>query len=211
MSAENKTCLFFNTITFLKEIFAKYGRENLALSFNGGKDCTVLLELIRLAGCPSSLKIIYFEQENEFKEITSFIKETETKYGLKMITIREPTFKEGIEELFKTTPLKGILMGQRMGDPYTNSLTPFIQPSSEDWPLFDRINPLLNWSYKNVWDFLLTFNIPYCSLYSQGYTSIGNTKNTSPNPHLYNSSTQKHDHACKLEEEKWERSGREEI
>ena len=35
-----------------------------------------------------------------------------------------------------------------------------------------------------VWRFLKEFDIPYCSMYDRGYTSIGNVHTTAPNPEL---------------------------
>jgi FAD synthetase len=43
---------------------------------------------------------------------------------------------------------------------------------------------MLDWDCADVWDYLLKNKVPYCSLYEVGYTSIGNKKNTMPNPHL---------------------------
>ena len=36
-----------------------------------------------------------------------------------------------------------------------------------------KINPLINWTEDQVWDYLKKNNIPYSSLFSQGYKSIG--------------------------------------
>lgn len=47
-----------------------------------------------------------------------------------------------------------------------------------------RVNPILHWEYGHVWHFLRTFNLSYCSLYDQGYTSLGKKSQTFPNPAL---------------------------
>ena len=36
-----------------------------------------------------------------------------------------------------------------------------------------KINPLLDWSYDDVWDYILEFNVPYNVLHDRGYKSIG--------------------------------------
>ena len=59
-----------------------------------------------------------------------------------------------------------------------------ICPSSPGWPEFTRILPILDWSYTDVWQFLRQNNLSYCSLYDEGYTSLGEKHNTIKNPHL---------------------------
>lgn len=36
-----------------------------------------------------------------------------------------------------------------------------------------KVNPLLNWTKKDVWDFILKNDVPYNPLHDQGYPSIG--------------------------------------
>lgn len=78
----------------------------------------------------------------------------------------------------------------------------------KDWPPLMRINPILDWSYCDIWDFLRVLAVPYCSLYERGYTSIGNPKNTLPNPALKIPGQEKYHPAYKLQEERLERQGR---
>ena len=43
-----------------------------------------------------------------------------------------------------------------------------------------KINPLADWSYDEVWDYIHTNKVPYNELYDQGYTSIGCAPCTRP-------------------------------
>ena len=76
-----------------------------------------------------------------------------------------------------------------------------------------RVNPILNWDYHMVWKFIRGLSLPYPSLYDNGYTSLGNKKNTLPNPHLKiegnkSGGEAKYRPAHELENAEWERDGR---
>jgi FAD synthetase len=66
----------------------------------------------------------------------------------------------------------------------TVCLQDFFCPSSNGWPPFMRINPLLNWAYEDVWAYLRAIGAKHCKLYDQGYTSLGSIGNTAPNSAL---------------------------
>ncbi|KAF9594251.1 hypothetical protein IFM89_028908 [Coptis chinensis] len=196
-----------NAIYVIQRALALYKFEEVAFSFNGGKDSTVLLHLLR-AGyflqvgkpddsdgnvqnctlkCP--IRTIYFETPYTFPEINSFTHETATNYGLKIETIRLD-FKLGLEALLKEKPTKAIFLGTRIGDPNAVGQEQF-SPSSPGWPPFMRVNPILDWSYS--------------------YTSIGSIYDTVPNSLLCISESSKRDHfrpAYLLTDGRLERAGR---
>lgn len=175
----------------IKSLTQQCSFEGVALSFNGGKDCTVLLHLIRAALAQRTsddtgndhglhgLTTFFFPNENDFEEITQFTHQTNSDYHLHM-EVLQGDFKAGLGSLLTRIPIKAILLGTRRGDPNAPGQETYC-PSSPGWPPFMRINPILEWTYHDVWSFLRFARVPYCCLYDQGYTSIGSVSNTHPN------------------------------
>ncbi|KAI4349103.1 hypothetical protein L6164_009740 [Bauhinia variegata] len=210
-----------NAIYVIQRALALYSIEEVAFSFNGGKDSTVLLHLLRAGyylhkGGQNSLngdlkdfpiRTIYFESPSAFPEINSFTYDTAAAYNLQ-IDILRLDFKAGLEGLLKDNPIRAIFLGVRIGDPTAVGQEQF-SPSSPGWPPFMRVNPILDWSYRDVWAFLLTCKVQYCSLYDQGYTSIGSIYDTVPNSLLsISSSSNKFKPAYLLSDGRLERAGR---
>lgn len=212
-----------------------YGPERISLSFNGGKDCTVLLHLFTAALArrhPNALSIaaVYIPIPSPFHELEDFIIQAAKAYGLDLFTCVPPSGTplpvesvtplattpatqqpgndylgkrsavslslpvgearggEGMRralELYKSRfpRIQAILIGTRRTDPHGATLT-HRNMCDPGWPSFERINPIINWSYSDVWTFLKKLQVPYCALYDQGYTSLGSTFNTFPNPAL---------------------------
>ncbi|KAJ7594385.1 adenine nucleotide alpha hydrolases-like protein [Mycena floridula] len=79
--------------------------------------------------------------------------------------------------------ITAILIGTRRTDPHGSNLS-YRNMTDPGWPQFERVNPIINWSYADVWTFLRHLRVPYCHLYDEGYTSLGSTYNTLPNPAL---------------------------
>jgi len=212
-----------NAIFVIKRALALYSIEEVAFSFNGGKDSTVLLHLLRAGyflhkkeqtcsnGGLSSFPVrtIYFESPSAFTEINAFTYDAAQTYNLQLDIIRQD-FKSGLEALLKANPIRAIFLGVRIGDPTAVGQEQF-SPSSPGWPPFMRVNPILDWSYRDVWAFLLTCKVKYCSLYDQGYTSIGSIHDTVPNSLLSvndTSSKEKFKPAYLLSDGRLERAGR---
>ncbi|KAJ1499114.1 hypothetical protein HMI54_010858 [Coelomomyces lativittatus] len=104
-----------------------------------------------------------------------------------------------------------VLVGTRRTDPFASTLD-YVQRCDPDWPPFLRVHPILDWSFHDVWLFLNTLNVEYCVLYDQGYTSLGDSRYTVPNPQLKSDSCPYgYLPAWKLKDETQERAGRQSV
>lgn len=177
-----------HSLDVIENCLVQYSLASCFLSFNGGKDCTVLLhlvhEMMKHKGFKNhKLLAVYFKLEDSFPEVEQFVQDTVKRYNLDLLELQGP-MKEGLTKLLKEKPhLKAVFMGSRRGDPRCQSLTE-ITKTDNGWPDIMRVNPLLDWSYQNVWQMIREFQIPYCKLYDQGYSSLGSVHNTSRNPAL---------------------------
>ena len=209
-----------NTSACVKEAWAiiqqtlqLYSLDELCISFNGGKDCTVLLHILhavlnKLSSPPQQLKALYIRYDSPFPQAEEFISETTERYNLNLITMTG-NIKSALKTLKETQPvIKAILLGTRRHDPFSDALRTF-SPTDPDWSHYMRVNPILDWHHADVWSMIRECSIPYCCLYDEGYTSLGSTHNTTPNPALkYDDGSNKYKPAYMLEDGHLERAGR---
>lgn len=197
----------------IEQTLQLYSLDELCISFNGGKDCTVLLHILhavlnKLSLPVKQLKALYFRNESPFPQAEEFISETTKRYNLNLIKLTE-NIKMNLRTLKETHPkIKAIFLGTRRHDPFSDTLHAF-SPTDPDWPHYMRVNPILDWHHADVWAVIQECNIPYCSLYDEGYTSLGSTHDTKPNPALKcKDGSDKYKPAHMLEDGNLERAGR---
>ncbi|ORM40557.1 FAD synthase [Babesia sp. Xinjiang] len=173
--------------------YSQLGYENVYVSFNGGKDSVAVLHLHRLAALSNPkifeiatgrpLNVVFFKDPKErlFPDITEFMERTAIKWNFSLRVI-EATWDQGIPKL-PAGGKKGFVLGCRNTD-FDNVSLSDVEEGSAGGLEFQRIHPILNWTYGDVWNFLRLYALDYCPLYDLGYTSIGSADNTIANPHL---------------------------
>jgi FAD synthetase len=179
--------------------------SKIAVACNGGKDGLVVLNLVYRA--MSDIYVLCIFDEETFEEQVHYMKEILPSY------YPEATFKyykgdilDMTWRFYKEYEVESIFMGIRQTDP-KGSMLNYTEKCTEPWPPITCHYPLLTWNYNQVWDHILTNGLPYCSLYRQGYTSLGAANKTTPNIMLKTETG--YLPAYMLEDERYERWGRE--
>jgi FAD synthetase len=180
------------------------------VAFNGGKDCIVTLHLVHAflrnegrVPLDKKMRVLLIEDEQPFDEVTEFVEASKEIYNFEILKVPRP-MKEGLQQILSDHPeVKASVLGTRSGDPKAANQEAF-SPTDPGWPVLMRVNPILKWTYGDIWSFIrglylvnlnygvnnmlkpLIFNMfqPYPSLYDRGYTSLGDKRNTLPNPSL---------------------------
>ncbi|KAL8682189.1 MAG: hypothetical protein Q9186_001726 [Xanthomendoza sp. 1 TL-2023] len=210
------------SLAIIQEALDRYPLASLSLSYNGGKDCLVLLILYLslLAthpSLPSALPAIYIPPTHPFDSVTSFTLFSARRYHLQLDvhSTDEHPFAAGEENgggrgggggmkeafasyLGKNPKVDAIFVGTRRTDPHGGKLSAEgFDMTDGGWPRFMRVHPVIEWHYIEVW---------------AGYTSLGGTNDTHPNPALRVQGSQegmvKYRPAYELENDGEERLGR---
>ncbi|KAH8328069.1 hypothetical protein KR067_003646 [Drosophila pandora] len=168
----------------IKRAMDLYSPTEWIVSFNGGKDCTVMLDIMAKMKPPAvTLRAVYVKSLDPFEEMEKFIHASSQRYGMQLRRY-DGILKLAIEQLVAEEPqLRAVFLGCRHSDPGCSNLAEMM-PCDNGWPPLMRIFPLLEWSYHDIWSYLRAHSLPYCSLYDQGYTSLGERHSTHLNPSL---------------------------
>ncbi|KAI4198031.1 MAG: hypothetical protein LQ350_005542 [Teloschistes chrysophthalmus] len=203
------------SLTIIQAALDRYPLRTLSLSYNGGKDCLVLLILyLSLLSThpdlPDRLPAIYIPPSHPFASVTDFTLRSAARYHLNLDLYSDESssssqftttststtpkgqddagregrggkgkgggsMKEAFTQYLSRNPdVDAIFVGTRRTDPHGGKLSPEgFDMTDGGWPRFMRVHPVIEWHYREIW-----------ALYDQGYTSLGGTNDTHPNPAL---------------------------
>lgn len=159
-------------------------REGYYLAFSGGKDSITILRLAQMAGIqfdahysittvdPPELvrfiKIYHPDVERHRPEMTMFQYILKIKFWPPMRTQRWCC-----EKLKERGGAGRIIMtGIRWAESSRRKKRRLIETCYHNKSK-QYFNPIIDWGDDDVWEFIHTYCVPYCSLYDEGWTRLG--------------------------------------
>jgi len=157
--------------------------EGYYVAFSGGKDSIVIYDLVKRAGVKHG---VYFNQTTiDPPEIYQFIRqyypeviwEKPKKSMFMLIKTRAcpPSRRiryccSELKEIHGTGRV--VVTGVRRSESVNRRTRQEYEVSKRN-PKTRYCNPIVTWSEKDVWEYIRMNNLPYPSLYDEGYTRIG--------------------------------------
>ena len=183
-----------NTSDLIKYVLKNH--NNVALSSSLGAEDQVLTDMILKVDKNS--RVFTLDTGRLHSETYKVLDETNLKYGVK-IEVFFPKF-EDVENLYKTQGvnghfesidnrknccnirkieplkrgLKGVdiwITGLRASQSITRETMPIVE-WDENFKVI-KLNPLINWSEDDVWNYIKANKVPYNKLHDNGFPSIG--------------------------------------
>ncbi len=178
------------------QYFLKEHKNKIALASSMGAEDQVLTYMI--ANIDKSCRIFTLDTGRVFPETYSTIERTKLQYGIDISiyfpdtsAVEEMVNEKGVNLFYesvenrkrccnvrKMEPLrrafKGLdvwICGLRKEQAVTRKDTQMIEWDSDNQLV--KLNPLINWTEKEVWDLIRKNGIPYNKLHDKGFPSIG--------------------------------------
>lgn len=181
----------------LLKLAGNYGElGSVAVALSGGKDSAVVMrlwtEVLANLGYTKKPKAISLDTGLKFPEVLALRDTLVEMWNIDLFVAR-PTFSQAelsalgiaprsmeccrvlkIEPLFSALEeysVKVLITGLRRDETATRfSRTTFERHTG---PHHTRIHPLLDWTEEDIWSFIGRYGVPYCSLYTRSYHSLG--------------------------------------
>lgn len=168
----------------------KYGKDRIATTFTGGKDSTVVLHLLRqVFDGRVPIPVINIDTSVKFEEIYEFRDRISREWNLNLLILKNDdalkTLEVAADRAECCQKLKTEVLNRAIEDCRLDAVITAIRWDEQearqeetyfahkDNPAHTRVNPLLHFKEKDIWDYIRKYDIPYCPLYDKGYRSLG--------------------------------------
>lgn len=191
---------FKETLDVLKWAYATYGEDELVYACSFGAEGIVLIDLISKIN--KTAKIIFLDTGLHFQETYALIEQVKASYPSLNIQLLQPSLTVEAQaaqygdklwerdpnqccHIRKVEPLHDSLSqvtawisGLRREQSASRSKTNYL--NKDDTFEAIKICPLIHWTWKEVWQYILLHELEYNVLHDRGYPSIGCEKCTLP-------------------------------
>jgi phosphoadenosine phosphosulfate reductase len=152
------------------------------LAFSGGKDSVVVEHLARMSEVRYSLN--YSLGGIDPPELVQFIKRNYPNVNIErpVISIWQGVVKYGLPrrqgrwccKLIKEKHGSGqrVITGIRWQESPRRASRKMVEVCRTDGTK-TFVHPIIDWTSKDVWEYIKTYNLPYCSLYDEGFKRLG--------------------------------------
>jgi phosphoadenosine phosphosulfate reductase len=155
------------------------------VEFTGGKDSLVTLHLVRGVS-KGPVSVLFIDTSAHFSEIYHFIEKMQKLWRFNLViekneealgSIKVAKDKTKCCYQLKTQVLINsinkyeidcLFTGLRREEERENCPEDYLSRSGK----YIRVNPIVYFSDKDIWDYIKEYNLPYCSLYDKGYRNI---------------------------------------
>ena len=171
--------------------FLKESDKNAYVCFSGGKDSLVVLDLALKSGIKNA---VFCDTTMEFQETLDYIRVIEDFYEIRVDSVSAPkpffdlVYKIGFPsramrwccKVYKFSPLavfarenkvKSYITGLRSEEHFRRKQ--YSKNDENHMINAKQINPILDWSSKDIWDYIKRNNLPVNPLYNLGFKRVG--------------------------------------
>lgn len=160
-------------------------KEGYYVAFSGGKDSCVVLDLCKRAGVKYDAhynvttvdppELVYFIRREYPEAWENRNKPSMSMWELIVKKRMPPTRKARYCcQYFKEQGGKGrfVVTGVRHQESARRAKRKLVETCSQH-RVKQFIHPIIDWSEADVWEYIHTYNVPYCKLYDEGARRIG--------------------------------------
>ena len=176
----------------LGQTLTEYGPERTAVAWTGGKDSTVVLwlwrSLLRERGM-APCRAVNLDTGLKFPEVLELRDQVAREWAIDLDVRRPEVSLHGypvaqdklaccrdlkilpLQRAVNELGLSALLTGLRRDEAPSRSGCEPVEP--REAPDYLQVNPILDWTELDIWACIMEQGLPYCTLYAQGYRSLG--------------------------------------